>query len=439
MNKKIPVIKAIIGNWTYYTGVLSFEDVSKYVSPINNELHKSKSLSDAIQRSITDNYLAIKEYILNQEERFFNAIVLAVYDGNPNWIEVELEVEGEEFYNMGFLSLSGEEKIFPVDGQHRVEGIKTALSENTELRNEKVPVIFIGHKKTDEGMKKTRRLFSTLNRYAKPVSPKDIVALDEDDIVAITTRYVVENHPLFEKERVVFSLQKGINSSNKKAFTSLITLSDCIEELFKYYFIFYKKTDDFKQYLEKYFPEKKSIGVKAFKRFRPSEETITNFESFVIKYWDAVSTLDDIKNYMSDKSDQPALEYRTKDTGGNILFRPIGILPFVQATVSDAKLYENKNSLEEIDFNNVINDFKDINLLLNQKPWLHVAWDPNTKNMKTTGNRKLIKLLFLYYANINDTSVLNDSDLKYIKDHYASFIGFNGDLEQTTLEDLLAL
>jgi len=437
MNKKIPVIKAVIGTWTYYTGVLSFEDISEFVKPINDELHKSKSLSDAIQRSITDNYLAIKDYILNQEERFFNAIVLAIYDGNPNWIEVELEIEGKEFYNMGFLSLSGEEKIFPVDGQHRVEGIKTALSEDIELKNEKVPVIFIGHKKTDNGMKKTRRLFSTLNRYAKPVSPKDIVALDEDDIVAITTRYIVENHPLFEKERVVFSLQKGINSSNKKAFTSLITLADCIDELFKYYFSFYKKTDDFKDYIKKYFPEKKSIGVKAFKRFRPSERTINEFKSFVVKYWNAVSTLDDIKNYMNNESDQPALEYRTKETGGNILFRPIGILPFVQATVSNAKLYTDINDIEDIDFYEVINDFKNINFLLNQKPWVHIAWDPNSKTMKTTGNRKLIKLLFLYYANLEDLTVLDDRDIEYIKIHYASFIGFNDDLEEITLEELL--
>lgn len=437
MNKKIPVVKAVIGNWVYYTGVLSFEDISKYVSPINDELHKSKSLSDAIQRSITDNYIAIKEYILNQEERFFNAIVLAIYDGSPNWIEVELEIEGEEFYNMGFLSLSGEEKIFPVDGQHRVAGIKAALSENSEIKDEKVPVIFIGHKKTDEGMKKTRRLFSTLNRYAKPVSPKDIVALDEDDIVAITTRYIVENHPLFEKERVVFSLQKGINSSNKKAFTSLITLSDCVEELFKYYFLFYKKTDAFKDYLQKYFPEKKSIGVKAFKRFRPSENTINNFVYFVIEYWDAVSTLDDIKNYMNDESNEPALKYRTKDTGGNILFRPIGILPFVQATVSNAKLCQ-IDKIEDIDFNDIIDDFKNINFLLNQKPWLHIAWDPNTKTMKTTGNRKLIKLLFLYYANLDDLTAMNTNDIDYIRTHYASFIGFDEDLEQITLEKLLA-
>lgn len=438
MNKKIPVVKAVIGNWTYYTGVLSFEDISKYVSPINDELHKSKSLSDAIQRSITDNYLSIKEYILNQDERFFNAIVLAVYDGNPNWIEVELEIEGEEFYDIGFLSLAGEEKIFPVDGQHRVAGIKASLNENESLKNEKVPIIFIGHKKTDEGMQRTRRLFSTLNRYAKPVSPKDIVALDEDDIVAIATRFLVENHFLFEKERVVFSLQKAINSSNKKAFTSLITLSDCVNELFKYYFTYYKKTDDFKDYLFKYFPNKKSIGVKDFKRFRPSDKLIEDFENFSIEYWNAISSLENINNYIQNPSEEPTLEYRNKENGGNILFRPIGILPFIQATISDAKLYEYED-ITLINFQEVIDGFKDINFSLNSKPWIHIAWDPNTKTMKTTGNRKLIKLLFLYYANLDEPTRLGEIDLEYIKINYASFIGFDDSLEQITLKELLEL
>lgn len=436
MSKKIPVIQASIGNWTYYTGVLSFQEISDYVSPINDALHKSKSLSDAIQRSITDNYVAIKKYILNQDERFFNAIVLAMYDGNPNWIEVELEIEDESFYNLGFLSLNGEEKIFPVDGQHRVEGIKAALSLNPELRAEKVPIIFIGHKKDDMGMQKTRRLFSTLNRYAKPVSPKDIVALDEDDIVAIITRYLVENHFLFEKERVVFSLQTNIPNSNKKAFTSLIALSNCVDELFKYYFTFYKKTEDYKNYLNKYFPDQKSIGVKAFKRFRPSDGVIEDFITFTVEYWNEFSKLDDIQSYLNNSSLEPSLAFRNKENGGNILFRPIGILPFVQASVHDAKSYEYKN-IEEVNFEEVISGLSEVDFSLNSKPWVHVAWDPNTKTMKTTGNRKLIKLLFLYYANLDDLTRLKENDLEYIKTNYASFIGVDIDSSNKTLKELL--
>ena len=53
-------------------------------------------------------------------------------------------------------------------------------------------------------MERTRRLFTTLNRYAKPVKKSEIIALDEDDIIAIITRELVEKYPLF-REKFLFS------------------------------------------------------------------------------------------------------------------------------------------------------------------------------------------------------------------------------------------
>lgn len=433
MNKKIPAIQAVIGTWTYYVSTLTFGEISQYVKPINDELHKSKTLSDAIQRSVTDNYIAIKDYILNQNERFFNSIVLAIYDGNPNWIEVELEIENDLFYNMGFLSLSGKEKIFPVDGQHRVEGIKKALMENPLLKAEKVPVILIGHEKTDNGMKRTRRLFSTLNRYAKPVSPKDIIALDEDDIIAITTRYLVENYILFNNEKVILSLQKAISSSNKKAFTSLITLSDCINELFKYFFTFYKNSDSFKKH-NKIF---KTSNPKDFRRFRPPEDVIDKFTSFTEKYWNSVINIKEVAEYLENENkEEPIGSFRNKETGGNILFRPVGIKAFVQATIEVAK-YKNFTNIDSVDFNNVISKFKNIEFYLNKKPWKQVVWNPISLTMITRGNDRLIKLLFLSIINGKDLQILKTKDIEFLKSKYAAFIGFEGDLNSTKLEDLL--
>lgn len=168
--KIIPAIRAQIGIWGYYVSTLSFQDIAEYVKPIDDELHKSELLRTMIQRSITENYISIANYIENQNERFVNALILAVYDGQPVWNGLRLKEIDEEEYSFGFLSLTGEEKIFPVDGQHRVAGIKKALEKNPGLAKEQVPVVFIGHSKDDEGMKRTRRMFSTLNRYAKPVS-----------------------------------------------------------------------------------------------------------------------------------------------------------------------------------------------------------------------------------------------------------------------------
>lgn len=200
---RIPAIRSKMGIWVYYVTALSFDEVNSYVRPINDELHKSTLLSGMIQRSITDNYKSIAHYLETQKERFFNALILAVYDGQPTWNEIRIEeVSGKDNVDMGLLTLSGEEKIFPVDGQHRVEGIKKALKEAPSLGTEKVPVIFVGHSKDEEGMQRTRRMFSTLNRYAKPVSLRDIIALDEDDIVAIASRELIDNKMLFNDEKI---------------------------------------------------------------------------------------------------------------------------------------------------------------------------------------------------------------------------------------------
>lgn len=426
---RIPAIRSKIGAWVYYTGSLSFEEVGQYVKKIDKDLHTSEGLSDAIQRSITDNYKSIRDYILNQEERFFNSLVLAVYDGDPEWIEVELSFEDTEYFNMGFLKLSGEEKIFPVDGQHRAEGIKAAILQNPELKKEKVPVIFIGHQKNDDGMKKTRRLFSTLNRYAKPVSMSDIVALDEDDSAAIITRYLVENIPIFMNDKIVSSQQKAIPDTNKKCLTSLITLYECNSELVKYYFNeSLKKTDDYK----------KTKWVD-FLRFRPNDILLMKLHKFVEGYWSALqNSLTDISDFLHNENDNPASSSRNKD-GGNILFRPAGLLPFVQATLVESK----KNHmggielLEELDFNEIIGKFSEINFSLSSVPWENVAWDPVSKTMKTSISKRLVKCLFLYFADTDNNSVLTPSDSEFIKKQYASSIGYAENLEEVNFEDLI--
>jgi DNA sulfur modification protein DndB len=195
----------------YYTTNLTFKQINDLVKRVGFELYPSNLLKKKFQRSCTQ----IKDYILSQSEHFFNSLVLAVYDGEPKWVEMEIDFQNSDFYNLGFLQFSGEEKIFPVDGQHRVEGIREALKEKPELADETIGVILIGHSKTPEGMEKSRRIFSTLNRYAKPVRLGDIIALDEDDIVAIVTRELLETYPLFMANRVKVSNSKSIPNTEQ--------------------------------------------------------------------------------------------------------------------------------------------------------------------------------------------------------------------------------
>jgi DNA sulfur modification protein DndB len=408
---KIPALRAKIGDWDYYITNLTFEQVSHYVSKIDEHLHKSESLKDLIQRSITNNFISIKDYIINQPSVFFNSLVLAVYDDYPNWQEIEFTYDDMETYQMGLLDFPGNHKIFPVDGQHRVEGIKAALKENPELKGQQIAAIFIGHKNDEEGKQRTRRLFTTLNRYAKPVKLDDIIALDEDDSVAITTRYLLEEYDLFTGRRVIYAKQKAIPPNNKDALTSIITLYQANIELFN---VFYEEKFDKK-------PTKKKVTE--YLKYRPPEEDIEEFKDFCVRYWDAFkSKLSFITEFIN-LPGNAAEPYRNNESGGNLLFRPIGLLPFLKASLT---IYKR----EEKTFDEILSKFNDINFNIDSKPWHYVVWNPIEKKMIM--NSSSITYLFLIY--LYDSELLQISELQKLKEGYASKISYEQNLDNILQE-----
>ena len=376
------------GDWIYYLTWLTYQEVSVFVKKIDKELHKSNSLNDMIQRSLTDNVNRIATYIEKQPEHFFNALVLAVYDGDPKWREIELKYDDEEKYNLGILELNGREKIFPVDGQHRVEGIKEVLKRNVDGKfdDETIPVIFIGHKNTPQGMQRTRRLFSTLNRYAKPVTLNDIIALDEDDIIAIATRHLIENNPLFQEERLNNHKQKAIPDKDKVAFTNIISLYECNTELLKFFLRDKKVLFEGREL-------KGKRKIEEYCRVRPPEDEISLFLRFVDEYWGCFSNhIDVIKHYLSIKiEERPASAYRNKD-GGNLLFRPIGQRPFVLCAL---ELYCKTN-----DMRLTMQKMNKINFTIDCELWKFIVWNPISKKMITSSNGPLIEYMLKYFVGV---------------------------------------
>lgn len=393
---KIPAIKGKIGKTIYYIANLTFQPIDQLVKRVDSELHTSTSLKEEIQRSLSDNYIKIKQYILNREDHFFNSLVLAVYDGLPVWTEIRYELEEEWYHNVGVLHLNGEEKIFPVDGQHRVEGIKAALGEKPEIASETISVILIGHSNTSEGMEKSRRIFSTLNRYAKPVRLGDIIALDEDDIVAITTRIMLENFPLFMGDRIKASNSKSIPTNDKKSFTTLMTLYDCHLELLKYY---------------KFGGNISSGKLKDYLRVRPDDETISGFYNFLFDFWRAFKIcFTEIENYIEDTSLNAAEQYRESNRGGNIFFRPISLYPFISAIATLAM------RAPEHDIIRVMEQFRNIDRTVSSEPWNRVIWNPITHKM-VMRNQSLVKYLFMHMYSHN---ILTSKENTAIRIKYAA-------------------
>jgi len=401
---KIPAIRGKIGNTTYYITNLTFQQISYLVKKVDNELHTSNSLKEMLQRSLTDNYTQIKNYILNSDDHFFDSLVLAVYDGEPKWTEVRYEIDDEMYYNIGLIELSGHEKIFPVDGQHRVEGIKAALQQQSDIATETISVMLIGHSNTSEGRERSRRIFSTLNRYVKPVRLGDIIALDEDDVVAIATRDVLERYPLFLEDRVKVSNSKSIPTTDKKSFTTLMTLYDCHLALFR---VFITNTTG-----KKYSP----LQLRNYLKYRPSENIICAFTDYIICFWDSICThFQEINDFINAGSNKAAEEMRSSKTGGNLFFRPIGLLPFVES-VARVKLLNNN-----IDYDDILNKYAKMNRIISGEPWHGILWNPLTNKM-IMRNQSLVRYLLI---NMFDSSLLSQREKQEMKSKYATIFNIS--------------
>lgn len=401
---KIPAIRGKIGNTVYYSANLTFQQIKDMVRRVDSELHTSNSLKEVIQRSLTDNYIKIKDYIVKREDHFFDSMVLAVYDGDPQWTEIRYEINEESFNNVGLLEFSGEEKIFPVDGQHRVEGIKAALEEKPEIANETINVMLIGHSNTPEGRERSRRIFSTLNRYVKPVRPGDIIALDEDDIVAIVTRELLETYPLLMGNRVKVSNSKSIPPNDKHSFTTLMTLYDCHKALFLT-FLSLRSGHAFTQ-----------TKLNDYLRFRPDDTIIEEYKSEVVSFWDEMRAIFcEIDEYMNDGSDMAANELRSTVTGGNLFFRPIGLLPFVES-ISQIRM------CTETTYHDIIRHYANMNRIVSQNPWNNILWNPITHKMAMR-NQSLVKYILIHHFNHN---ILTEREKKDMRTKYATI--FNIDI-----------
>jgi len=244
----LPCMRGRMGDWIYYITLMSFKEVASRVR-LPKEIDakydsEDLKLGEWIQRELSKPRTEqIAQYLLKQEQHFFNSLILGIYDGEPRWQEVTLEgsavaleVEGKEEFEtylsktFGILTLSGKESIFAIDGQHRAVAIRAAVEGSPKIGTDEQAVIFISHKPTPEGKIRTRRVFSTLNKYAKPVSESEIIALSEDSNSAIITRSFVDT-TTFLKDKVLVIKNRSIHRSNTTHLTNIMVLHDLVSLL----------------------------------------------------------------------------------------------------------------------------------------------------------------------------------------------------------------
>jgi len=377
----LPSLRGIMGDWVYYSCLMNLRDLAGRVN-FANEIHKNKRLSDMIQRALKQSRSKqIATYLEDQKERFFNSLVVATYGGNPNWLALSdvkdtagsrvLNFDEDVVSSVGFLMLQGDERLFALDGQHRLAGIKRAVTESlVEEPFDELSVIFVAHKETSKGLERTRRLFTTLNKTARPVSKGDIIALDEDDVMAITVRRLIEETKPFSGEKIAFVANNNIPPSNSSSLTTIGNLYDILALLFSS-----------KSTIPGLVRNKADL-----RRVRPSDEVLDKYFEFTQAYFVGLGkTFKELGEFFNARQSNLSVVRKYRGThGGSAVFRPIGLDTFTRVIVQLTK---------EMSLADAIKLSAKLPRKLNEEPYVELIWNPTTKTITSAHKATLREVL----------------------------------------------
>lgn len=363
-------LRGNIGFWTYYSTIMKVKDIvsnNRIITVAESEELYTTNINKVLQREISPaRAKRISDYILGSDERFFSSLVVAIHKGSPQWTDISLHekiaiAEGdltpEEINNVGskygILSLSGDEQIFALDGQHRLRGIRRAFLEDPGIGDLEIALTFVIHNHAN--VERTRRLFTVLNKYAEKPQGAELIILDEDDVAAINTRRIVVEHPILSKVNAISNSKTGaIPNGDNRSFTTLVTINSINKLL-------YNKGNN-------YYTQ------------RPSEEDIEMLYRKSVDYWDTFFKIfPEIISFIDGDDDVEISGERISrndGTGGSLLLRPVG-----QELV--AKTYLKFRDVEMHDF---MDRLRLVNFNLSSPNWKYLFW-----NGKMQGKEQKLK------------------------------------------------
>lgn len=387
-----PALRAHMGNWDYYVVKMAMKDVVKEVG-FASEVYENKTLDDAIQRGLNEGRVKreIVRYLALREDRFFSSIVVAALGGNPIFTPVEITADpkfslfkaGRLDEAFGILTFDGGQKYFALDGQHRLKSIQALIDKEDgspevpqNFPDEEISVIMLVRQEEDddEFLRRYRRVFSSLNRYAKPTDKNTNIIMDEDDVTAILTRRLLTEHSFFQwtgRPNTSPKLQtdrKPIRSG-ESYFTSLQTLYEMNETLLST-------------------PKREQSGVfkKESKQFRMPEDDLDDMFEELVCYWNGL--LDGIDVLDSDPAKMRAHEVEGPSDEGlmsHLLFLPIGqVMSMRVFRVLLNRRLTNVDSPDQSEIKDCASVLSRVDWNLRNPPWTGLLLVKNPKSGKWT-------------------------------------------------------
>lgn len=385
----LPALRGVMGRWVYYSCLMNMRELAARVR-FAEEVHNNPQLSKLIQRKLTDGRgTQIAQYLETQSDRFFNSLVVATYGGAPNWYALSdikaqhmsediSEIDEDTVASVGFLTLNGTEKLFALDGQHRLAGIKKAVKDAAGKEvDDEISVIFVAHENTPQGLERTRRLFTVLNKTAKPVSKGDIIALDEDDVAAICVRRLIENTGLFSGERIAYVANNNMPATNTTSLTTIGNLYDTLLILFS------------KAKTPMLTPKKDALQFN-----RPSDAALDKYFGLAQSYFELLKkNFDELNEFFAAEDYSAVVKKHRGSHGGSALFRPIGLSIFTQIIA---------NLTASMSLEDAVDLAAKLPRTLSDIPYDGLLWDENKMTIKS-GNNVTLRDTLLVMA--GDTKV----------------------------------
>lgn len=385
--RHLACIRGVIGYWSYYSTVMKIKDVVEnntiITVPESEELF-TKTINQILQREVnTKRTKQISNYITNNEERFFSNLIVAFHKGEPKWTEVEIsnnfEVDNSALdqdsisflsNKFGVLTLTGDEEMFALDGQHRLLGLRAAFEENPDIGNLEIGITFVIHK--SDYIDKTRRLFTVLNKYAEKPKGAELIILDEDDAAAINTRKLVTEHPVLSLPNALSDSKSGAIANNDfSSFTTLVTLHKINKLLYS--------------------------GNNINYNIRPSNEILEELYTISCDFWNLIFEIfPELVQYINGEENiliNGININRNNETGGSLLLRPVGqeLLAFAYNKFTNEERESLRQKLRLIDF-----DLSSLN-------WKYIYW--HEKMLGKEAKLKNDLILYLLGKNINAQSI----------------------------------
>ena len=318
----IPAITGKIGSTVYYETTMKVQDFIYSVSPPGDiEKVENFSIEERMQRDpdIKRINTQLAPYIASSPDRFFGSIIVLIYKGEfsfepiTNYVRDVPRPYQSCTRNMGFLTIDEGTSMMVLDGQHRQIALKKVYEREIgglfapDIANDDICVIFIRH----ESKEKTRRIFNTVNRYAKQTSRGDNIITSEDDGYAILSRRLLEDGaPLatpktMEENKDIVNWRSNTLTSRSVQLTTISVVYETVKLILDHY------------------------GVSRFQQqIRPSNEILEESQMHCEKVWFTILThIEPYKSALENPGDIP--NFRNDESKKSLLFKPAAQIALV--------------------------------------------------------------------------------------------------------------